>query len=266
MNIPERFWKFSTVAVAVLIAFLAAIAVKTFREVGYVGSNPGQSYTVDVNGTGEAFAVPDVATFSFSVIETAKEVAPAQQAATDRMNAALKAIRAAGIADKDIQTQSYNINPRYEYQNAVCPRPVDSSVVYCPPGKSIITGYEVSQSVAVKVRDLSKAGAIFSSIGALGVENVNGLSFSVDKPEAVQAEARAKAIAAAQAKARELARQLGVSLGRIVSFSESGGDYPRPVYYAAGAREMKASAAVAPEVPTGEQKIISNVSIVYEIR
>jgi len=164
-----------------------------------------------------------------------------------------------GVAEKDIQTTSYNINPHYEYQSSIC------NANSCPPSKSILTGYDVSESVTIKVRDLSKAGALFTSIGTLGVQNVNGLNFSVDKPESVQAEARGKAISNAQDKAKELAKQLGVSIVRVTSFSENG-SYPRPVMYnmAASAKDMVAPQA-APEIAVGEQKVTSNVTITYEI-
>ncbi len=266
MNIPDRFWKVASSFVAILIALAAVFIVKEIRLIGAIGHNPNQSNTISVDGTGDAVAVPDIATFSFSVTETAKTVADAQTAATAKINAALAALRDAGIADKDISTESYNINPHYEYQSAVCPA-AGSIVSYCPPGKSTLTGYEVSETISVKIRDLSKAGSIFTSIGSLGVQNVNGLSFSVDKPDSVQAEARAKAIAQARAKADQLAEQLGVRLGRIISFSENtGGGYPRPVMYAMGAKNQAMdSAAVAPEVPTGEQKVTSSVNITYEI-
>jgi uncharacterized protein YggE len=218
--------------------------------------------TITVTCQGEQFATPDIATFDFGVTETAKTVGDAQTAATNKINAAFKALKDAGIADKDIQTSSYNINPHYEYQNAAC---VNG---YCPGGKSILTGYDVSQTITVKVRNLDKAGSIFSTIGSLGVQNVNGLNFSVDKPDAVKAAARKQAIDKAEAKAHELASQLGVHLVRIVSFNE---DNIIPYYGKGGVamdsmRSEAAMVAPAPAVPAGEQKITSNVTITYEIR
>ncbi|MEA2715093.1 MAG: uncharacterized protein QOG91_121, partial [Candidatus Parcubacteria bacterium] len=219
------------------------------------------THTVNVTGTGDAVAIPDVAVFSFTVTETAKAVVDAQNQATAKTNAALKAVRDGGVADKDIKTISYNISPHYDYQNSVC-----TSAGICPPSRSILTGYDVSQTIQVKVRDLTKAGALFSTIGSLGVQNVNGLDFSVDDPDSVNAEARGKAISDAQSKADELAKQLGIRLVRIVSFSESGGGRP-PIPYMMSAKAMTADSAQAmPEVPVGEQKTTSNVEITYEIQ
>ncbi|MFA6295214.1 MAG: SIMPL domain-containing protein [Candidatus Paceibacterota bacterium] len=260
MNIPEKIWQVTKYLLSILIIFFVIISIKELKSIGYIGANPNAVNSITVNGTGDAVAIPDIATFSFSVTETAKTVADAQTQATTKTNAVLKAIKDGGVADKDIQTTSYSINPHYEYQNSVC------TTYSCPPSKSILTGYEVSQSIQVKVRDLSKAGALFTTIGSLNVQNVNGLSFSVDKPESVQAEARSEAIADAQEKADKLAKELGVSLVRISSFYESN-NQPTMMKYGLGeARAMALDAVVTPpSIPAGEQKITSNVSITYEI-
>lgn len=261
MNIPNKFWSTVIGAIGLLTIFLAIISIKEIKSIFYVGKNLNISNMITVEGTGHAVAVPDIAAFSFSVTETAKTVADAQEQATKKINATLKAVRDGGVEDKDIQTQSYSINPHYEYQGSVC------TAYSCPPSKSILTGYDVSQSIMVKVRDLKKAGALFTAIGSLDVQNINGLTFSVDEPESVKAEARAEAIANAQTKAKLLAKQLGVSLVRIVSFSENNGSYPRPIYGMGGADMISAKvASVAPEIPVGEDKITSTVSVTYEIK
>ena len=268
MNIPERLWNIARYLLIVLVIFFVVLSIKELKSINYVGSNPNVINSITVNGIGDAIAIPDIATFSFTVTETAKTVADAQKQATAKTNSALKAIRDGGVEERDIQTQSYNINPRYEYQSAVCPQiaRVDGTATYCPSSKQVLTGYEVSQSIMVKVRDLSKAGALFSSIGSLGVQNVNGLTFSVDKPEGVQAQARSKAIADAQNKAKKLAKDLGVSLVRITSFYESNNQPTMMKYGMGGSMNVSAEAAVpAPSIPAGEQKVNSNVTITYEI-
>lgn len=263
---PKNFWSSLNALIAVLIALVAVCVIGGIKMIGHIGENPNNVSTINVDGTGYVVAVPDVATFSFSVTETGKTVAEAQSKATAKTNAALKAIRDQKIADKDISTQSYTINPHYEYVYDLCPRPAGTDRSYCP-GKNTLTGYDVSQTISVKIRDLANAGTIFTSIGSLNVQNVNGLDFSVDDPKAVQAQARDKAIKDAQQKADLLAKQLGVRIARVISFSESSGGYPRPmVMYAAKDAVMSQSAgAMPPEVPTGEQKVTSNVTITYEI-
>ncbi len=266
MNLQKRAWQVGIFAGTVLSVYLIALAVGQLKSIAYIGSGVPATNTISVTGTGDAYAVPDVATFSFGVSQTSKTVSDAQAKATEKINAALKAVRDGGVEDKDIQTTNYSINPHYDYQNAICPAAkTDGTVSYCPPGKSVLTGYDVSQTITIKVRNLDKAGALFASIGSLQVENINGLSFSVDKPDAIQADARAKAITDAKSKAENLASQLGVHLVRVVNFSEDSGGYARPMMYATGDAMMNTK-SVAPEVPAGQQKITSSVSITYEIQ
>jgi uncharacterized protein YggE len=261
INTPPKFWNTVMGAVGLLTIFLAIISIKEIKSIFYVGQNPNMSNLITVTGEGDAVAIPDIATFSFGVTETAKTVEEAQELATKKINLALKAVRDGGVEDKDIQNQSYNINPHYEYQNFAC------TTYSCPPSKSVLTGYDVSQNVMVKVRDLKKAGALFSAIGATGVTNVNGLNFSVDDPDNVKAEARAEAIEEAKSKAKVLAKQLGVSLVKIVSFSEDNGAYYPRAYGMGGAAEMMSvKTQSVPEIPVGEQKVTSSVTITYEIK
>jgi uncharacterized protein YggE len=268
MNIPSKFWN-TLIGLAGVLTILAFIlVVKEAKSIAYVGVNPNTTNTINVSGSGDAVAIPDIATFSFTVTESAKTVAAAQQDATTKNNAAIKAMKDGGVAEKDIQTTSYSINPHYDYQRAICPAATTNGTTYCPGGKSVLTGYDVAQTTSIKIRDLSKAGTLFTTIGSLDVQNVNGLSFSVDNPDSVNAKARAEAITDAQSKANELAKQLGVRLVRIVSFSENNGYRPSVVYGMGMAKsaDVGATASAAPEINTGEQKVTDNVEITYEIK
>lgn len=256
---PEKAWRVFIWVGIMLIAFLGAISIKEIKSISYVGKDIPMTNTISVSGTGDALALPDVAAFSFTVTENAKTVAEAQSKATDKINNALKALKNTGVSDKDVKTTSYNINPRYEYQDVLCGQ------YGCPPGKSVLTGYEVSEGVNVKVRDLDKAGSVLSLIGSLNVQNVNSLVFSIDKPESVQAEARSKAIGNARAKAEELAKELGVSLTRITGFYESNSARPM-IYGMGGGKTAVNSVSATPEIPSGEQKVTSDVNITYEIK
>lgn len=245
-----------------LSAFLAAKTINELKSYSFIGGGVPVSNTVTVSGEGEAFAVADIASFSFSVIEEAKTVDVAQKAATEKMNRALAFLKE-NVEDKDIKTTSYNIYPKYEYTRQIC------NQFSCPPSNSVLVGYEVSQTISVKVRDTEKAGEILSAIGALGVSNVSGLSFTIDDEEKVAREARKEAIDDAKQKAKELSKDLGVRLVRVVNFNESNGGFPYPSY-------MKMESAMdaggfggggpIPEIPMGENKVTSNVSITYEIR
>ena len=270
MTIQERVWKTGMWVGVILAIFLAVLVIKELKALPSAGKDVPIYNSISVNGKGEAVSIPDIATFSFSVNESAKTVEEAQSKATTKINSAIDAVKAEGVAENDIKTLAYNINPKYEYQNAVCPAIATvGSAYYCPPGKSVLTGYEVSQTIQVKIREIAKAGGIFTKIGSLGVQNVNSLVFSVDDIETVKAEARTVAIEDAKNKAEILAKQLGVRLVRITSFYDQG---DQPIYYGRegfGGDELsiaKVSNAPAPQLPTGEQKITSNVTITYEIR
>lgn len=250
-----------TAAITILIigaAFLAVGAISFVRTwslpVGQISPNQ-----INVAGKGEVFAVPDVATFTFTVNEEGKTIKDAQDKAAKKNNAAIAYLKKSGVDEKDIKTLSYNANPKYEYQQNVC------ITINCPPGKQVLTGYEVSETIQVKVRETDQAGAILSGIGVLKVQYVSGLQFTIDDEDAINAQAREKAIADAKAKAQVLAKDLGVRLVRIVSFYDDQAGLP---YYANDMTMAagKAVSAVAPEVPSGENKYTSNITLVYEIK
>lgn len=263
-NISVNMKKALLAVAALLCIYLLVISVKEIKSIGSVGDEIPPHNVISVSGKGEIVAVPDIATFTFGVTQEGTDVATAQTKATEKMNAAIKYLKDNGIAEKDIKTVNYSINPVYDYTNGVC------TTLRCTPGKQTLRGYEINQMVEVKVRKTEDAGKLLSGIGAQGVTNVSGLSFGVDDEEKVKAEAREAAIEDAQSKAEVLARQLGVKITRIVSFNESG-DYP--IYYAKtsfdrgmGGDMMEAANAPAPQLPSGEHQIISNVTITYEIK
>lgn len=251
-------------AVVLLAVFLGFKSLNTIKEFSHIGGGVYPTNTITVSGKGEVFAIPDTAEFSFSVIEEGKTVAEAQDKASKKVNEILNALKDSGIEDKDIKTVGYNSNPKYEYRNSeVC------SAGYCPPGRQVLLGYEVSQSVSVKVRKTDTAGDALTKVGGLGASNISGLNFVVDDMESVQADARALAIEDAKEQAKVLSKALGVKLVKIVSFNESGG-YPQPYLYGMGGMEksvsMDATMAAVPQLPVGENEVVSNVSITYEVR
>jgi uncharacterized protein YggE len=253
------------VLMVVGIVFLAAQSVLAVRSWKLTDDKAG-SPEISVSGKGEAFAVPDMATFTYSVIEDGKTVKEAQDKATKKTNDALAYLKNAGVEEKNIRTVGYNINPRYNYETKVCP-----AGTYCVPGREVLVGYQVSQSVEVKVKDTTKAGDLLSGIGSIGVQNVSGLSFTIENEDSILADARAKAIADAKAKAEVLAKDLGVKIVRIKTFQENIGGFPIYAYESKASLDVANQAAdgrggAAPSLPTGENKVTSNVSITFEIR
>ncbi len=246
----------------IAIVFLAVLTLGQLQGLRYIGAGVQPANTINVSGYGEAFGAADIATFSYSVISDKATVAEAQNDATSKANATTKYLTDNGVAAKDIQTTDYSIQPQYDYVQSAC-----SPNVYCP-GRQVLRGYEVRQTTTVKVRDTAKAGDLLAGVGGKGATEVSGLQFTFDDPNKLQNEARSKAIADAKAKADELAKELGVSLVRVVSFNESG-NTPGPVPYALDAAMGKGtgtSIAVAPQISVGQNKVTSNVSVTYEIR
>lgn len=250
-------------SVVLLAIFLGVQSLNALKENSYIGKGAYAVNTITVSGKGEVFAIPDTGSFSFSVVEEGKTVKEAQDKASKKMNSILDAVKAMGVEEKDIKTVGYNSYPKYDYeQSRIC------TAGYCPPGKQVLNGYEVSQTISIKVRKTDQAGDVLTRVGGLGATNISGLSFVVDDEEKSQNEARNKAILDAKAKAEELADSLGVDLVRIVTFSESG-NYPTPFY--GGVMMDKAMSArvegdVSPQTPVGENEVVSNVSITYEIK
>jgi uncharacterized protein YggE len=267
--VGERLRKAVLGAVIMLGLFLLFQAVTTVMNWRYIGTGVQATNTISVTGHGEMVAVPDIATFTFSVVSTKTTVTEAQTEATAKANAITAYLKSAGINEKDIQTTDYSISPQYDYQSAVCPSAASysgaSSAVYCPGGRQVLKGYEVRQTTTIKVRDTAKAGDFLAQVGSKGATELSGLNFTFDDPTGVEAEAREKAITDAKEKAKLLAKQLGVSLVRVVSFNESGRSPVYPMAYGLGGAAMAKDAA-APEISLGQNKLTSDVSITYEIR
>lgn len=243
-------------ALSVLALFLLVLTINALGNLGR-SENPYMN-TITVEGKGTGTAIPDIATVSFSVTERGATVAEAQDKATTKTDAALAAVSGLAIEEEDVKTLSYNVYPQYEQQ--VCYTGI------CTTGAPRIVGYEVSQTVEVKIRETGKAGDVLQALGSLNVQNINGPNFTVDQEDGLKGVAREAAIENAKAKAEALADQLGVRLGKVVSFYENTAPYPYYGYDGAKGGMMMEAAQMAPSLPTGEQETEVSVSITYEIR
>ncbi len=249
-----------------LIVFLAVIVASSFTNMNYDKYDNKPVNTISLSGHGEVQAVPDIANVDFTIRKEAKTVKDAQDAVSQVEKKVLDLLKTDNIADKDIKAQSVSFNPKYEYQYTGTLVPCNQ--FGCPPrpGQNVITGYEAYESISLKIRNTDDTGKVIQGLGTLGVTELNGPNFTVDNEDALKATARKSAIVDAQTKAKALANDLGIRLGKITSFSESG-NYPVPMYAKAmmGATLDTASSAPA-VVPAGENTISSDVTITYEIK
>lgn len=250
-----RLLAYAALAVLVLLGlFLLAKTVDAFDRMGkspYAGPN-----VITVTGTGKSETPPTIARVVFTTRSKASTVAEAQEKASERTRVALDAVRELGIENDDVQAAGYQTNPQYAYPTGGAPR---------------VTGYQVSQTVTVKIRNTDRAGEVLQALGNAGVQNIDGPNFEVDDASAVTQEARGKAIEDARKNARTLANQLGVRLGDVVSFSENGGPMPMPMYNTAGKGGVMMDSTMAREqaanvpVPQGQNESVVTVVITYEI-
>ncbi len=240
-----------------VFAYAAVVYVSSYAK----SSEPSSFRSFGVTAEGKAVAAPDVAEFSFSVItDGGPQIGNLQQQNTDKMNKAIEYVKANGIEVKDIKTQQYNLQPRYKYFNC-------RSDGWCPPPE--ITGYTISQTVLVKVRDFAKVGDLMSGVVQNGANQVSDLRFTVDDPTALENQARAEAIQKAKIKAGEVARAGGFRLGDLLSIEE-GGSIPQPYYdYGiGGALEAKGmgGGGGTPAIEAGSQEVVVNITLRYEIK
>lgn len=240
----------------VLAIYLVVLTIASIAGLGEIGKAPEYPPSIPVTGKGEVMAVPNIASFTYSVVESGSNVGEAQDKATVKNNSILEYLKGMGIEEKDIKTTAYSAYPKYEYNPTT--------------GRQTLTGYEVNMSVEVKVRNAENAGDTLSEVGSRGVSYVSGLNFTIDDEDELKRQARELAIEDAKEQARVLARQLGIKLGDIVSYYEMEDPYyPYPMYDGFGGAERSAvmsQAAVPPKIETGETKITSRVTISFEIR
>lgn len=249
------------IIVSVLLGlFLVASTVKVLRESRFVGSGLNATNIISVTGKGEIEKSPDTAKVSFSIRTEKKVLKEAQSEVSGKIDTIKKALIAAGIEEKYIKTDSYTSYPQYNYPNNPCYNGM------CKTTPPVLRGYEVSHTITVSIKDLEKVDVVLGVLGTNGVTDMSGPNFGFEDDKVVAREARDAAIVDAKAEADKLAASLGVKLVRIVSFTESGGGYPAPMY----ARDMLLQSAKAevsnPVIPVGVNKVESNVTIVYEIR
>ena len=213
-----------------------------------VAAAPGAMITV--TGTGEVTVTPDVARITVGVQTRGKESTAVAAENAQKIDAVIKAVKALGVADKDIQTENYNLNPQFDYQKQ-------------PP---TLTGYEVNNSVRVTVRKISDAGKVLDAALKAGGNVAGGIAFEVSNPEKAQDEALAKAVADALRKATLMAKAAGMtSKPRLVMLSEGIVNNRQPIMPMARMAMAEMAASAPTPVQPGETKITATVTVQYSV-
>lgn len=234
-----------------LIVFVGFKARNASEEYNYIGKVAHDRDTITISGEGKVTSQPDLAKMDLGVQVDGATVKAAQEQNTKKMNAITTALIALGVKKEDLQTSQYSIQPKIDWSN----------------GKQTILGYTVTQSLAVKVRNLDSVGDVLAKAGELGANQVGGMNFTVDDPTSLQDKARSKAFTDARKKADTLSKQLGLSIVKVVTFSESS---QNPIIYPMMAKsygmDSVAAAPPSPEIQSGTLDVTSDVSVTFEVR
>ena len=263
----ETFIKDKKISISVFILiiiislFTLAKFINEVKESKYIGRGNQPANTISVSGTGEVLAVSDIATLTINLNKDGNTSKEAETLLNESITKTLTYLKSQKIDDKDIKSEYGGITPKYSYNQNTC------FTYPCPAQEPKIIAYTATQTITVKVRVVDNASIIRTGLADIGVTDISGPTFSVDNENGIKDQARAKAITDTKEKALVLANELGVKLGKVVSFSENnGGGYPIYAAKAMVADGSIGSAAPAPVLPKGENKITSDVSITYEIR
>jgi len=253
-NLKYLIWVLTAFLLILTISGIIGIQNK-IKQGKYIGQDVMIRNTFTVSDSAEVYTKPDLGMITFSVKTEARTVAKAMAENTEKMNNIISFLKNSGVDQKDLKTTNFDIYPRYEYDR--------SSSIY-PSGERVLAGYDVSQSLEVKIRELDKAGDLIAGTAERGANQVGNLYFVVENEDEFEAQARAEAIKKARAKAEKIAEDLDVDIVGIVNFSENG-QAPRYYDYSLSERGIGGGGGGSPEIETGENKIEVFVSITYEI-
>jgi uncharacterized protein YggE len=237
------------------VALLTALALSALASASAALGADEPPPRILVNGQGSAEIAPDMAVLQLTVTREADTAREALDANSAAMAQVIKALRAEGVAERDLQTNNFSIQPKYVYPPQK------------PQGENQtprIVGYTVRNGLAVRVRDLSKLGAVMDQAVTLGVNEGGNILFSNDDPSAAIEQARSAAVKDAMARAKTLAAAAGVKLGRVLEISEQS-FMPAPAPMMRAEMMMAAPAADAVPVAAGESSYQVTVSLSYAI-
>ena len=256
-NCSEMVKKLFITLLGILLVYVIVLVGSMIRnnleKYYFIGQAEKMERTITVEAEGKVTATPDIAVTTMGMVSEGATVAEAQEKNTLVMNDLTAKLKNLGIVEDDLQTMNYNIYPRYDYTEE--------------DGRMLI-GYEVNQSLKVKIRNLDIANDVLTLAGEVGANNVSGLDFTIDDDEVYKAAAREKALEKVAEKTKVLAQSLGLEVVKVVSYDEyESGDNGMPVYkaYAESTYGM-GGGLPAPDVQAGSADVMTNVAGTFEIR
>lgn len=232
---------------AALLTACAAASLPASAQVPVFENSIQKETTISLNGKGSVDRAPDMAMISVGVNLEAKTASDAMRQQAQLMDSVFKAVKAAGVADRDMQTSNLSLNPVYDYREE---------------GGAVLRGYSASNQLAITVRDLKKLGATLDATVKAGGNTINGISFGIEKDREARDAARVEAIRDAARKADLYADAVGYRVKRIVTVTENEYDYQPPMPMMA---RMEKSADAATPIASGEVTIQSSVSVTFEL-
>ena len=234
--------------VGLALALLSILGAYSYYK-SASGSYPRE---INVSAQGKAYAKPDIASVTVGLTGEGVSATALVKENNDKMNKIIKEIKTLGIEEKDIKTTNYNLSPKYNWTNKK---------------GSFIDGYTMDQNIQIKIRDFDKIGDVLSKSAELGANVVNDVSFEIDNPETVRAEAMKEAVAKAKEKARNIAKASGLKLGKLINVYEDTYSSSSPTYQTKESLGMGGGDTTpAPDIQPGEQEVTVTMNLTYRVR
>lgn len=238
-----------------LILLILILVAEQGNNLRNTFANGKPANTISVTGQGKVMATPDLATIDIGVVSQASTAAAAQSQNNTKINQVITYVKSQGVSDSDITTSQFNLSPQENYTGST----------------PSITGYEIDQTVTVKVHNVDKSQTVLNNVldGVVknGANEIQDVNLSVENPDDLQNQARTQAIQDAKTQAQQLASAAGLKLGKVVSVSETSSPVITPLPYAANqAMAVGSSGSSAANIQTGSQEIDEQMTVTFEVK
>ncbi len=263
----ETFLKDKKINISVFILLVAVslfTVAKLVSEIKIISQDQYAADSISVEGKGEVVAIADIASLSITISKENKTAKEAQDLLNESITKTLNYLEEQKIEEKDIKSEYGGLSPKYSYEQTAC------YTYPCPSRDPKIVGYTATQSITVRVREVDSANVIRTGLAEIGITDISGPTFSIEDTDVLQERAKSLAVKDAKEKAQILAKDLGVKLGKVITYydnnSNGGGYAPMYEYDAKSSITVGAEMIPSPELPKGESKITSSIMITFEIK